>query len=301
MQMYRITQNGLTIEDLAYDIIADLVVEKDGIRCAPLRDAFLRAGTEEEDVLLSVFDAVLFRRSTQSMSRLLAEQDRIGYLLLRSLRGNAGRYEDIVTMDRLDGRWYMLYSTGNARLHLPALPFEELNVHVSMRSAASRPLVLAVALDALELLQGQDEYRRALRETDIVQYTRKILSTGFNDELLEEQRLSGDHNGEAQLRADRNYQKIIEQLRMRLMENHVRKRNFSADEFDAFFEAASEYARDTVTGTAESQYYYLRQVMPGLTQSRFRETYRNRFSYFLKKFLEQLTRLRKQIHEEILD
>ncbi len=299
---YRYNQLGMQIEDIAYDIIAELVIEIDGVRCAPLRGILLNVQDEQDDALLSNFEGILFGYVSQSMTRLFSEVNRTQYLLLRSLRYNAERQENVVSRDRLDGRWYLLHSESEARLHLPGMPVEELRQYLRGADLKQRPFALALLNEILKLLDGQEEYRKAVRESDVLQIALDIVGTQFASVMETEVPESDMVDVKDTLRhAERCLHRALEMNREWAEEFYTDKGRLNDHDLQAFQHAASSYVRDSFLGTSGSQYSYLREILPGLTQHRYRESYKNRLEYFIKKVVEVVGILMKKERDQVPD
>ncbi|MCZ7556762.1 MAG: hypothetical protein M5R41_10215 [Bacteroidia bacterium] len=287
--VYAQNRLGLGIEDLAFDIVADLVAEQDDTGCALLRHALLQLPHETEEERRMSFEGTLIRNVTQSLSRLLGEFNRAQYLLLRSLRSGVRRRTDIVTLDMLDGRWYMRHDTAHAFLERESIPWEQLRMHIRTSGVQGKALVLELLEDTLDMLDAQSEYRKAVRESDIIRIATEIfasqLQTVADIESLDDQ--NNDITSTMQS-VDSYLLSAIDDVRQRLGEFYDDTQRLSANELDAFVAAAQEYLQAATAGERLTLYSCLRGSMPGLTRLRYRETYRNRFEYFIRKITERL-------------
>jgi hypothetical protein len=184
----------------------------------------------------------------------------------------------------LDGRWYCLHSIEEARLELPGIPIQEVRCVVRPPAGSIRSWVVAVLRSVMEHLETQETYRRAVLEEDVIRVARDILTAEFKYQSMEytEMDISLDvvHIG-------RVLHAAIEHCRPWLEHFYVAQQRLSERDLGLVLEAIRSYFMDLMTDReVQSAYWYLRQCMPGLTQTRFRESYRNKFKYILARILE---------------
>jgi len=277
---YDFSKFGLSHEDLAYDIVADLLAERDGLCCAQLCDALRDVSPGSDEELLSTFESVLFGNAIQSVQKVFREVNRTQYLLLRSLRNYVGTCRDIQVVDRLDGRWYVFVDDEDSLLQCPAIPRDELHRVLRTRTSGQSSLAIRVVREAREVLMSQDIYRRAVSEAD-------ILSIAVN--LVE---MNLVVQSEIDLVPERTVElsklwsvicRVLKDVGLWVEEMYVLKGRLNADEADAMMAAARAWFEDRLMGEEQSLYAYLRNQMPGLTQVRYRKHYRHQFEYVLKK------------------
>ncbi|MBN1447938.1 MAG: hypothetical protein JXA28_08400 [Bacteroidetes bacterium] len=282
---YQLDQFGLTLEDLAYDVVADLFAGEQEHCCVLVRRAMDNlVETESDEEVLAAFQALLFRNVQQRMARVFAEVHPLFHHLHNALRSYVHRTPDIVGWDMLDGRWYCLHSMEEARLELPGIPIQELRCVVRPPAGSIRSWVAAVLRSVMEHLQTQDTYRRAVLEEDVIRVARDILTAEFKYQSMEyavmEVSLDIVHIG-------RVLHAAIEQCRPWLEHYYIAQQRLSERDLGLFLEAIRLYFMDLMNDReVQSAYWYLRQCMPGLTQARFRESYRNKFKYILARILE---------------
>jgi hypothetical protein len=280
---------GLSIEDLAYDIVAEFVSNEEETYCSRLRHALLNLPHGSEDERVTSFEGTLISIVSQSLSRMLGEFNRVQYLLLRSLRSGVRRRGNIVTLDMFDGRWYMLHDTDSACLELESMPWDQLRLHTRTSRVPGSSLALDLLEDVLDLLENQSVYRKAVREGDIIRIATEIFAAQMQAVTdLEAHSGGGDDNSGMLQEIEAHLLIAIDDVREELGEFYDSSNRLSPDEMDAFALAAQHYLRDASTGEQASQYAYLREYMPGLTNQRYRESYRNRLMYFIRKVTERI-------------
>ncbi|MDT8325665.1 MAG: hypothetical protein RRA94_16240, partial [Bacteroidota bacterium] len=119
---YRMQELGVSLRDIAYDIVAELFSGENEQCCARLRASLSGIDMSDDLELHSAFESILFKNLHQHLPRIFGEINPLFQHLLRSLRGHIYRSTDIVTLDRIDGRWYCLRDTPDTALVRPAMP-----------------------------------------------------------------------------------------------------------------------------------------------------------------------------------
>ena len=300
--VHRFNKLGLRVEDVAYDIIAELVTDADGEYCAALCKALRSFPHESEDELLSSFEGLLFSNASMSLSFLYSEVNRTHYLMLRSLRYNAALQAHIATTDRLDGRWYLLNNEDDARLQLQGMPLEDLQQYLRGADLNRRPFMMALLNKILELLDQQDEFRKAVRESDIMQIAMDIIGTQYAGIIEMEEAANDEVDADVTLRRYERYlQRALELAKERNEEPHGNRKSLSPLDLAAFVDAAGRFVLDRLRGVSVTHYSYLRAAMPGLTSTRYREDYRYQFEYFIKKLLEDVGFYVERDHRQVPD
>jgi hypothetical protein len=286
---YTQSRLGLSIDDLAYDIVADLVSGDEDAYCSRLRHALLNLPHDSEEERITSFEGTLLRNVSQSLSHLLSEFNRVQFLLRRSLRSGVRRRGDIVTLDMLDGRWYMLHDSAHACLERASMTWEQMRLHTRTSRTPGKSLALGLLEDVLELLENQSMYRKAVREGDIIRIATEIFASQMQtvEELEAHASQTEDFSGMLQ-EIEAHLPSALNDVMDELGEFYDSNNRLNSDEMEAFALAASDYVHGAARGEAETQYSYLREYMPGLTNERYRESYRNRLAYFIRKVTERL-------------
>gem|GEM_PF-1415637 len=283
---YQLQQLGMTLEDLAYDAVAELFAGEDEHCCTALRKALpdeAARGSDEE--LLATFHAMLFKNVQQRIGRIFAEFNPLYRYLHNALRSHVRRRPDILSLDMIDGRWFCLRDAEYARLDLPAIPLRELRYLIRPSLRHGRSLSVSVLHAVFIFLDAQDTYRKAILEEDVLRMARDLAGAE-----LEHGRVQDDEAGMI-LDAgslSRIIDEAVDESIPWVEHKYVRLDRLSVQEMNLFFEAIRLYFRDFMQeGETAGPFHYLRACMPGLTHQRFRSTYRHKFEYILNRILER--------------
>jgi hypothetical protein len=276
---YHIGPTGLSVEDLAYDLIAELVSELDGEMLGRLRRAVCEL-TEAADAAYdteSAFIAVVNRNVRCNIARLFMDLNPVHARLLRALRRYVQSGESIQRIDSVSGFWYA--RAGDAMLERPPVPPELLRSGTVAFSENGNP-VRAVLDACLAYLDGQDRWRRAVLEHDVIELTmarlnRDHASNGSQSVVYAEE--PGDDGIAYAALSD-----ALEEAREWVAARYVSTGKLSRGEADAMLDAILRYLDDLRRQDVLGHVSYLRQTMPGLTQQRYRESYRNMYEYILR-------------------
>ena len=281
---YQVGVRGVSIRDLAFDIVAELFASEEENCCRTMRAALLAEKGKPGVDFLSMFDSILIRNVHQHLPRIFGEVNPLFQSLLRSLRGHVSRSSDIHTLDRFDGRWYVPADQDGTALMQPAMPFDELRHHIELLPRESSAPVVRVFRSALALLDSHPKYRCIVLEADILTLTRELLGI----ELLSQSPLRTAP--ETELDAPLLGRILMESLDRSMSwidEVYLQKGRLTRKELDCFIMAIKSYFKDLMSDEQPlAPFAYLRHCMPGLTHARFRESYRRKFEYILQRVLD---------------
>ncbi|MCB2206131.1 hypothetical protein KQI65_15420 [bacterium] len=273
------------MRDLAYDVVGELFAGEEEQCCASLRSGLADAAPEDREAILSSFEAILFKNVHQHLARIFGELNPLHQHLLRSLRGHVARNENLTSLDRLDGRWYLHSNSSMDTLVLPAMPIEDLRRHLHIRGIERAAPVARILHAVLQSLQEQDEYRKAVLEADVVQLTRESLGMEYPHQTVK----SNDpvESSDADV-LGRILMRTLDATLPWIDEIYVQKKRLSTTEAECLVSAIRMYFKDLMgENEALGPYSYLRQCMPGLTHARFRSSYRRKFEYILQRVLDE--------------
>ena len=283
---YQLQQLGMTYEDLAYDVVAEMFSGEDEYCCTALRQS-LRAGEalEDADELLATFHAMLFKNVQQRMGRVFAEINPLYKYLHNALRSYVRRRSDILHLDMIDGRWLCYRNVGYARLDLPAIPLRELRYVIRPTLRYGESMAVSVLNAVFIVLDGQDSYRRAVLEEDVLRMARDLVGSELEHARIPEDE-TGTHVDSGNL--SRVIDAAIDESRPWVEHKYVRLGRLTEREADLFFEAIRLYFKDFMQqGETDGPFHYLRSCMPGLTHERFRASYRHKYEYIFNRILER--------------
>jgi hypothetical protein len=293
---YYLVPVGIPVGDLAYDLLAELLSGEGNDTCASLREGLLSiCGPDADDAeLLSAMDALLLRTIHQQMARVLAESDPVSSRLLHSLRQQLRANDDCGVIDRIDGRW-LFRKDIDPLIERPACPLDTLRQ--LLRSLPNeRSSVRRVLLQCFEVLADQEEYRRAVLELDVVRLGVDLIGRDFAALETTSTTQASRHVYDVQL-LQRIMYDVVEEHRGWLEEKFLRKAAFTEGEIEAMLAAIRLYLEDAAIDETQHYYTYLRRCLPGLSQQRYREHYKNRFEYICRKILDEIWRKWAKINE----
>ena len=284
---YSLGPTGLSIDDLAYDLIAELVSELDGEVLGRLKGA-LRGIRDEEGESFDVecaFIAVVNRTARLNLARFFMEVNPLQSRLLRSLRRYADVSPAIIRIDSVGGYWYAAAGC-DPQLHLPAVPADALRSALAATTLDGHPVrsVLHAALDAIACIPGM---RQAVCEHDILEWTHSMLQSRHIVESSEAAVTEDVHDS---LFTERALHAVLSETREWVDEKYVQRGKLSIQEAEAMFRAILLYVDDLKRDDVLGHFTYLRQVMPGLTQRRYRESYRNTYEYIVRTVFTNVRR-----------
>lgn len=284
---YHLGPTGLLIDDLAYDLVAELVSELDGEVLGRLKSA-LRGIRDEDGASFdaeSAFIAVVNRTARLNLARFFMEINPLQSRLLRSLRRYADASPAIVRIDSVGGYWYAA-ADRDPQLHLPAVPADTLRSALAATTLDGHPVrsVLHAALDAIARIPGT---RQAVCEHDILEWTHSMLQSRHIVESVEAAVTEDVHDA---VITERTLHAALSEAREWVDEKYVQRGKLSMQEAEAMFRAILLYVDDLKRDDALGHFTYLRQVLPGLTQRRYRQSYRNTYEYIVRTVFTNVRR-----------
>ncbi|MBN1446915.1 MAG: hypothetical protein JXA28_03205 [Bacteroidetes bacterium] len=284
---YHTAPTGLSVDDLAYDLIAELVSELDGTILGRLMQALrsVTAGQEEDADLESAFISVVNRTVRLNLVRVFIEINPLQARLLRALRRYVANSAEIRRIESVGGFWYAAAHV-DPLLHLPAVSQDFLRSALIPTRLDGNPVrsVLHAALDAVASLT---DVRRAVDEHDIIEITLSLLHSHHQVELVDSVTQPAERNDPA---TACEIADALEAVRVRVREKYVDRGKLSPSEGDAMIGAMTLYMEDLQRDDVLGHFSYLRQTMPGLTHRRYRMSYRNTYEYIVRTVFTTLRR-----------
>jgi len=297
---YSISPLGLTLDDLAYDLIAELVSEIDGENLQRLRSSITDIYHEdaEDDIdVESAFKAVVCRNVQINLARLFMEIHPVRARLLRSLRRYEKNHPSITRHDGLAGYWYS-YASQAPRLELPSVPADIIRSMTISIGPHHHP-THAVLHQLLAGIARYPEYRQAAAEDDILELTLRLIQTDQTAATPDQHDDELDPEINASIMAESVLQTIPE-IRIWVMESYVLRSKLLEDEAEAMLEAIQYYVTDLAQGRDQGHLYYLRRTIPALTQEVYRKRYRSTYEYIIRTVFAK-ARGRLQLYHEQQD
>ncbi|MBE0643240.1 MAG: hypothetical protein IH600_04105 [Bacteroidetes bacterium] len=286
---YRLHALGLTLRDLSYDISAELLAEGEDSCCAALRAALLPMAEASDAELLSQFEAVIFYNVQRHFPRIFSEINPLQHTLLKAVRKHVQGRDDIEIRDMLDGRWYLAEPLEQADLYKPAAPVEIIRQSLVEFNPRNRSEAVEVFRSILRYLRGQDEYRKAVLEMDVIRITVDYLGRDLEAAIQLDQTdasISYDVSVLSHI-----IHLAIDAVRPSLENLYIKRGRLSLWEFELMLLAIKATFLDLQRGDdVRSGYSFLRLYMPGLSPERFRETYRRKFAYMYERVVQEAKR-----------
>ncbi|GEM_PF-1377703 len=278
---YRVDGFGMTLDGIAADMLGELLAGDESGPCAELRVSLLRSD-DTASVEARTY-AILYRTVQQNLPRLFAEHDPVRSKLLRSIRRSARTDEEIRTITAAGGRIYC-HRRADPRLHLPAIPYEQLLLFLHDRGRCEstfRGLFRSILLKASELETcragiGEHELLQALVENAAGGYEQEIFTENPPDSSTEDADLTGAVDGALQATLE-----WVEHA-------FIAAGKLDRTEAEAILSACRAYMLDTAYDRALGLYRYMREQMPALSQAEYRSKYRNRCEYILRRLFRSV-------------
>jgi hypothetical protein len=294
---YTIAPLGMSMEDLAFDLVAELVSEIDGPQLRRLRiavrDVLDRDAGSDID---AAFKAVCYRTVQVNLARLFIEIHPVRARLLRSLRRFEKAQDGIVRIESLTGFWYAC-ADRNPRLERPSAPADLLWSFARSVGAHKHP-VHTVLRQLLEGLTTFPELRQAVSEEDVLDVTLRIVQTDQVAATPADIDPSEQADGDTDMLTDALLL-LVEEAREWVFSSYVQKEKLREDEAEAMLAAIRNYVTDLSEGNDHGHFYYLQQRMPTLPQETYRCEYRNTYEYIVRSiFTRARTRLQLLLDEK---
>ncbi len=287
---YSIQPLGLSEEDLAYDLIAELVSEFDGPRLERMQQAMkgILDNNGQDIALESAFKAVICRNVRSNLARLFMEIHPVRARLLITLRRYVASSGDITRIDSVAGYLYHRSET-DPNLKTASLQQEQLRALIGPVHPDGHP-VRVVLHALLSGLAAITDARQAVAEDDILDLTLELLHLEHRHTTKDFVSTEQDSNAHDLYR---HLQDTLESLRETISGRYVSNGKLSESEADAMLSAAELYLTDLSRGDTAGHFHYLRQVLPGLTHARYRSSYRSVYEYLIRSIFTS-TRYRLQ-------
>ncbi len=279
-----IQQLGLSISDVAFDLVAGLVCPNEGEELGLLRTSMLSLREQQQDDFdpAVAFSAVVIRTAQVNIPRLFMEYNPASSRLLRGLRRFVKTSEEFVRVESLLGFSYARKGK-DLRLELPPLSFDDFRRHLHLKNMNGNPAV-SIMEACCELLDKSPEHRNVIPESDIIDLTVDLINREFMGHHISSSEIQETSDSRTMRR---ELQRAVEEVRSWVEDEYISRGKLSEADAEAMFLAIQRYVVDIHNDDAFGQFTYLRQAMPGLTQARYRESYRSTYQYILKKIFDR--------------
>lgn len=285
---YRLGVLGLSLQDLAYDTIAELFAEDAEVTGVTLRTALLPFAAAEDSELLAAYDATILRTVYRHLPRVFSEIAPEMHKLIQGIRQHAHPRADITVKDMVDGRWYLFGDEDTALLHLPILTYEELRSRLDPVDSRHRSIVIEMFRLVEALLRGQSEFRRAVPEADILNLAVEYISLPE----AASQPSNGESVGYDVAVLAHVVHRAVDRVLSSFERFYLERERLTREEFDIMLHAIrGAFLDDRLGEDVRSHYAQLREYMPGLTNERYRLSYRRKYVYMYERVMEEAQRL----------
>ncbi len=271
-------KTDLSIDDLAYDCVAELFARDDDDRYHALHTYFAEIALDEtgDAELLEATRRLVFSAVNDSLFRHYREMDPLLARLIRNLK-RAARGRPGITIVRKHNRNWIVFEEPTRSL--PVMPPEFLEAHLAPHvlddlNAAS---VLAAATD---VLRHQTLYQSAVPLVELAQVVRSIILRARHTDQPQGQPLVHLDEFEKLIRES------IEQVRTLLRSQYVQREKVDGKTFDAYLQALHDqmYSYSAQTqGTRLSLYQALANHLNGLTRAEYGRTHRSILEYLSRR------------------
>jgi len=285
---------GLSYDDVAADVVADLLAGSVTEPCEILRSSLLTArnNSDESVALCELLRNILLGAIRQGVFRILAEHDPVRAKLIRSLRRFVTRCTEVVVFTCPAGRLYCSVPEEHSLRNKPVVGVEELAAIIRRENGERNPAVrtLKACLCALE---PRRDYRRAVYESDILLLTLERLASEYSVETSEcDFQL---HQCDLHV-VKRAINLATEQTHGWIMDSYVGTGKLSAIEVEAILSSVVEQLLHTGDGRCRKHIDALRRFLPDVTREQFCAKYRRTYLYISKLFLTKVRNMVNHVH-----
>ena len=278
---YREDILGLTVEDAAYDCIAELFRRDDAGSFVQLKAYFggIDLANLPQEHLVAHLRRLVFAKVNEGMARMYHEADPILSRILRNLKlavASLGNFEEIERF----GESYLAPSFVEPLDHLPLLTLEELENMLTgaVHQGSNAPTVLNAL--AIALTEQSDSARvvpllllgHAVRSLFSMEERSVLTTIPDNHAMLEDDVRRAIDEG-------------LSLIKGSLFAEYVQARKLSHEMFETYFVVIQKYLHAKLVlhdGRKSSLFNLAKEEFPGLTNKDYREQHRPKLEYFLK-------------------
>lgn len=285
---YTFHRMGLSLRDVACDVVAELLADGASGSCHRLRSALMSEYAAPTTSLLARYSAVCVRTVQQNITRVFAEFDPVRARLLETVRRHVrltGRY---LTIDGYMGRLYTVTDPSVARLHCE-YPDDLRLRHAAFRTTNLRPSPMIAVLDhCLDTLAADATVQCAIFEHDLLRLVVSML--GAELDAVTDDATVMQFPDDAQAELLRHIERTILDARDWISNKFIRPQRLTPGEAEAILSACRSALLDAAYADQRDHYSYLRERMQGLTYETYRAVYRHRTEYIFRKIFSSMGR-----------
>ncbi len=273
--------HGERLEDLAWDFIAD-IFEKDSAGNLKVLESYFSAQNISEiddHDLHSMLRRLVFTKVEDNLFKAVGETDPSLKKIIRNLK-LAIRDEKCEHSVCFQEGYLIVERTDDKSL--PVMPSEFMKIKLASRIKGNMqiPDILVEVIDAL---QGQTKYQKCISLVSLAIIIREVYVHFYNDfdtgqdEPKAEENLM---NKEFEDLLDRS----VKTVKLQTGDNYVERGKISSTLLNAYMNASKKIVKEQLTETfhANTQYTYLKEELPELSYSEFRNKHRQILEYLVK-------------------
>jgi hypothetical protein len=285
---YTFQRMGLSLRDVANDVVAELLADGPDGACHRLRHALMCEYAAPTSSLLARYSAVCVRTVQQNITRVFAEFDPVRARLLETVRRHVRMTDRYLTIDGCMGRLYTVADPAVARLHCD-YPDELRLRHAAFRATNLRPSpMIAVLEHCLASLADDATVQCAIFEHDLLRLVVSML--GAELDAVTDDASTMQLPDDAQSELLRHIERTIIDAREWISTKFIRPQRLTSTEAEAILSACRSALLDAAYADQRDHYSYLRERMQGLTYETYRAVYRHRTEYIFRKIFSSMGR-----------
>ncbi|MBU2445988.1 MAG: hypothetical protein KJ666_10540 [Bacteroidetes bacterium] len=294
---YLCQQQGLTINDLAYECIAE-VFARDGDKkfyriekfCNSLNDKFEKLnGTE----IFLAYKSYLLTFTNSQLAQLFARNDPTGSKIHRNIRDAVKKSDMFIIQRRVSGTMLLPKSIDPFE-HLPLFPIEELEREYLSNHEPKKITFLDHLQVVYDVVASQNEYSRSIPIFELV----KIFKKYFAADALSEDKIGLDVNllangGELNSFEIEEFQlKVLAAMKEKILIKYFAKGKFNREQAEAVYFALRDIVYDwCFNGECQGSFFnYLNRYLD-IEESAYNATYKAKIEYLVKLAREEFISL----------
>ncbi len=283
---YTFDRMGLSLRDVAYDVVAELLADGSIGVCTNLRKGLSSEYAVPGTPLTARYSAIVVRTVQQNLTRVFAEFDPVRARLIETVRRHVRSTDRYLCIDGFLGRLYTVADPAVARLHCE-YPDEPHLRHAAFRTRCLQPSpMIAVLEHCLAALSTDNHVQCAIFEHDLLRIVVSMLGAELDAVTFDSTSMPAVAEGQEELL--REIDRTIINARSWIMHKFVRPHRLTAGEADAILDACRHALLDAAYADQRDHYSYLRETMHGLSYERYRAIYRHRTEYIFRKIFSSM-------------
>jgi hypothetical protein len=287
-----ITRNGITLNDLSYDCIADAFGRNKDSKFYSLKK-FLNSLNHdisriEKVNLFLAYKSFLIKVTNAQLSKLYSQTDPIGSKILRNIKDAVKEFEGLCITKDLNGLKISLKSSSNENCK-PDFPIEKLSL---ISKGKNRILNTHDLLQNIyDILYEQTEYKKSVSLIDMVSIFKNYFNAhyDYNYEVNEQILLSKFESVDSDVYEILDLkQKVGNFVKEKILINYFLKGKFTKEESEAVFLSLNDIIVDWCSGviTKNTLYDYF-NCHYTVTKENYLENIRTKFEYLVKLAREE--------------